>query len=88
MPGEPVSVFRGSGIQEPPEPDPHGDIHLELPIVRKWKPGTIPPEGILSWTVTVPAGAPPGKEFYLQALAGRWSDPGSKLTNFMIVRVE
>jgi hypothetical protein len=88
LPGMPVKVFLGSGVADPPVATPHGFRYIALPIKNRWSPGSIPATGIFNWSVTVPAGAPSGKAFPLQALVGPAGDPNSPLTNLMVLEVE
>lgn len=87
-PGKPVKLFRSSGIQDPPQSTPYGDLYLQLPFKEKWSLGNVPATGVLFWDVTLPSGLNPGAEFYLQALVGAVGGPTSKITNHMTLTVE
>lgn len=85
--GEPVLLGRGPGFQDPPQPTMHGDLHLAWPITR-YGPGIIPAENILVAPAAVPAWCLPGDQHAFQALIGPEGQPGSILTNHVIVEVE
>jgi hypothetical protein len=86
-PSAPVTLALGSGILDPPQPTPYGNLYLALPLVR-FNPGTIPASGILFCPATVPATWIPGEEKPLQALVGPPGNPGSTLTNLLNLMVE
>lgn len=88
MPGDPVMLALGSGIQDPPQSTQYGDLYLIMPPVWKGSVGAIPPSGILDLEMTVPSGWSPGQKKPFQALVGPQGDPASKLTNLMVLEIE
>jgi parallel beta-helix repeat protein len=85
---KPVALGMSTGIQDPPQPTPHGDLHLKLPLVGFWPVGSIPSSGVLALPVTVPVAWKTGDRMYFQALFGNWGFPSSRLTNLMVFEVE
>jgi hypothetical protein len=84
----PVLLGLGSGIQNPPQSTMYGDLHLELPLLKLWPLPNIPGTGVLIFPATVPLSWSPDAEYPFQALVGPLGDPGSALTNLMILTVE
>lgn len=83
-----VTLYLGSGIQDPPQPSAHGDIYLELPVVASWNLGKTQATGIVTLTTTVPLTWNPGEEYPFQALIGVWGDPYTQFSNLMVLHVE
>jgi len=83
----PVTLALGSGIQDPPQSTPYGDLYLLLPPVRTFNLGAIPSNGILTYPGTVPPSWQSGDEYPFQALLGLLA-PSSVLTNLMVLTVE
>jgi len=77
----PVTLGLGSGIQDPPQPTPYGDLHLQIPIIRIPMPD-IGSDGLSVMSGTIPGSWLPGEEYPFQALAG------SELTNLTLLAVE
>jgi hypothetical protein len=86
-PGFPAFLGLGTGIQDPPQSTPHGDLWLKMPLAKSWQLGAIPWTGILSITKNVPSGWPSGSQHPFQALIGTWGGTAT-LTNLMTLRVE
>jgi hypothetical protein len=84
----PVMLALGSGIQDPPQQTPYGDLYLVLPPLFMANIGTIPPEGILIYPATLPGFWSPADQHPLQALIGAPGNPSSMLTNLQILTVE
>jgi len=83
----PVELALGSGIQDPPQVTPYGDLYLVLPIEDSWQFGTIPSNGILAAPTTLPTTLLPGEVYPFQVLLGPYS-PGSVLTNLLVMTIE
>ena len=77
----PVTLGLGSGIKDPPQSTIYGLLYLEPPIYRL-SLGTIPSNGILTWSTVVPNDWNSGEQYPLQALVG------VKLSNLMVLTVE
>jgi len=76
-------------IKDPPVATPYGDLYLELPPIWNKNLGAIPsPDGVLLVPVLIPAGAPPGYLFPLQALIGPLGGTSTRLTNLVMIFVE
>jgi len=88
FPGMPVTLFLGSGIQDPPYNTQYGLFHLIWPTPWSSTIGTTQPNGFLVFPTYVPASWNVGDEKPLQALVGPWNDPATRLTNLLIFRVE
>jgi hypothetical protein len=84
----PVTLALGSGVQDPPQPTPYGDLHLVLPPIFKANLGAIPASGVLAYPATVPLFWSAGDQHPLQALIGPLGNPGSVLTNLLVLTVE
>ena len=82
----PVTLALGSGVQDPPEPTPYGDLYLVGPF-QQFDIGKVPAGGILGVIVTVPLSWSTGEEYPFQALLGSLS-PRSELTNLMVLEVQ
>jgi hypothetical protein len=81
----PVTLGLGSGIVDPPLATPYGPLYLALPLKGRWSLGTVPAEGVLVWPAKVPGNLAPGIPCPLQALVGRPGNPGSTLTNLLVL---
>lgn len=88
LPGKPVLLLLGFGIQDPPIPLTYGDLYLPLPISSVYNLGVTPSDGIVIWNVQIPPPLQSGAEFYFQALVGAVGNPESRLTNLLIMVVE
>jgi len=88
IPYFPVALFAGSALHDPPYNTRHGPFHLAWPPVWCGWVGSIPPEGILTVPVTVPAAWSPGSDHPLQALIGPWGNPWTRFTNPDVLQVE
>jgi len=86
-PYAPVTLYLGSGIQDPPQSTPHGDFWLTWPLLWQGNIGTIPGDGVLVLPAMVPSGWSAGSEHPLQALVGQWGGISTKLTNLMTLTV-
>ena len=84
---KPVTLALGSGIQDPPQSTPYGDLYLVLPPLRTFNLGAIPNNGVCVVPAIVPAIWQSGESYPFQALVGPMA-PGSALTNLMILAVE
>jgi hypothetical protein len=83
----PVTLALGSGIQDPPQSTPYGDLYLILPPIRTFNLGAIPSTGLLVYPGTVPTSWQAGDEYPFQALLGPLA-PGSVLSNLLTLTVE
>jgi len=83
----PVTLALGSGIQDPPQSTPYGDLYLVLPPVKTFNLGAIPSTGVSVVPATVPTNWQAGDQYFLQALVGPLA-PGSALSNLMVFTVE
>ncbi len=86
-PAMPVKLVLGSGIQDPPQSTQYGDLHL-LPPYSRFSIGSIPSNGILFVSGTVPASWQTGEQYPFQALVGPLGNPASELTNLMPLVVQ
>ena len=84
----PVMLALGSGIKDPPQTTPYGYLYLVLPPVKTFILGQVPGSGVLVRPATVPTSWQTGQEQPFQALIGPIGNPGSVLTNLMIMKVE
>jgi len=87
-PGSPALLALGTGIQDPPQSTPHGDLWLTMPLAKSWQLGAIPYTGILTMSATVPSGWPFGSLHPFQALVGPWGGVATRLTNLHVLVVE
>jgi hypothetical protein len=87
-PGFPALLALGTGIQDPPQATPHGDLWLTMPLAKSWRLGAIPNTGILTMPTIVPSGWPSGSTHPFQALVGRWGGGATRLTNMLLLEVE
>jgi hypothetical protein len=87
-PYEPVLLGLGSGVQDPPQSTPYGDLYLEMPLLQQWFLGTIGADGVLIFNAKVPLSWNPGDQRPFQALVGPLGNPSSELTNLLMVTVE
>jgi len=85
--GEPAMLARGGGVQDPPQQTMYGDFFPTWPIVR-YGPRLIPGENIVIEPVVIPSWCRPGDVHVFQALIGLEGDPGSVLTNHVLVTIE
>jgi len=83
-----VVLFLGSGIADPPYNTQHGDFWLIWPPLWQGSIGTVPGNGIIVLSTTLPTGWTPGSEHPLQALVGPWGGAWTMLTNPMVLTVE
>jgi hypothetical protein len=83
----PVTLAIGSGIQDPPQPTPYGNLYLLLPTLWRGNLGSIPSNGVLVYPGTVPTSWQAGDEYPFQALVGPLA-PGSVLSNLIVLTVE
>ncbi len=77
----PVTLGLGSGIQDPPQSTPYGDLYLQFPILRRLPMPDIGSDGLSALTASVPGYWLPGEQYPFQVLAG------SELTNLMVIEV-
>jgi hypothetical protein len=77
----PAILLIGSGVQDPPLPTPFGDFFLEFPIVAL-PLGTIPGDGLLAVTATIPPTVPVPLPVFQQAFVR------DRLTNLSVVLVQ
>jgi hypothetical protein len=68
-------------------PTPCGDLYLAYPY-RLITLGTVPSSGVLVVNKKVPGVWNVGDEQPFQALVGPFGNPGSVLTNLMVLQVE
>jgi parallel beta-helix repeat protein len=61
----PVTLALGSGVQDPPQSTPYGDLYLILPPVKTWNLVSIPSNGVRVVPATVP---PPVKTWNLVSI--------------------
>jgi hypothetical protein len=87
-PGFSTLLALGTGIQDPPQATPHGDLWLTMPLAKSWQLGAMPNTGILTMPATVPSGWLPGSQYPFQALVGPWGGSTTRLTNLMNLTVE
>jgi hypothetical protein len=87
-PTAPVTLFLGSGIQDPPFATQHGDFWLNWPPVLQGGIGAVPGDGVLVFTATVPTSWVSGEQHPLQSLVGPWGGGWTRLTNFDTLVVE
>lgn len=87
-PGFPVKLYLGSGLAATPYTTPHGLFYLKWPVVWQGVIGTVPGNGVLVFTVTVPAAWTQYSEHPLQALVGPYGGPFTSLTNYEMLVVE
>jgi len=86
-PAAPVILGHGSGIQDPPQATPYGNLFLDWPIHHAGI-GVINSDGYLDYPWTVFPFWQSGLDHPLQALVGLHSDPSRLLTNLMVLTVE
>jgi len=87
-PAMPVILGVGSGIQDPPLPTNHGDLHLTLPLAAQIPMGSIGSTGLLVFPATVPSTWVPGEAHPFQGLVGSWGGIYTRLTNLMVLVAE
>lgn len=83
-----VQLGLGWGIADPPLPTRHGDLWLKLPLAGVRNPGSIPGDGILTFSVTLPSWLSQGDKLPFQTLVGTWGNTNTLLTNLMVLVVE
>jgi parallel beta-helix repeat protein len=88
IPGLAALLALGTGIQDPPQSTPHGDLWLTLPLAKSWQLGAVPATGILTHTATIPSGWVSGSQHPFQALVGPWGGGATRLTNLLTLTVE
>jgi hypothetical protein len=79
---QPVGLWFGSGVLDPPLPSMWGDWYLDFPIKGPIDLGMIPSSGVLVLDGTVPGSTPAPASFPMQALIG------TELTNLCILEIE
>jgi parallel beta-helix repeat protein len=83
----PVTLALGSGVQDPPQSTPYGDLYLILPFAQTFNLGGVPTNGVLVLSTNVPSSWQSGDEYFFQALVGPQA-PGSVLTNLLCLQVQ
>jgi len=83
----PVTLALGSGIQDPPQSTPYGDLYLGLPLLYSFDIGAISSFGVLDYPATIPSSWISGNEYPLQALVGPYV-AGSELTNLLVLTLD
>jgi len=78
----PLTLGLGSGIQDPPQSTPFGDLYLQPPILMRLQMPAINSDGLSILSGTVPGSWLPGEQYPIQALVG------TELTNLWVVIVE
>lgn len=78
----PVKLAIGSGIQDPPQSTPFGDLWLTLPTMAQFPMPDIGADGLSVLTGTLPGSWSTGSVYPFQALAG------GELTNLIVLVVE
>ncbi|MFH1998025.1 MAG: hypothetical protein ABIK28_00025 [Planctomycetota bacterium] len=79
---DPVWLCVGSGVVDPALNTPFGPWHLDLPLIGPLALTSIPPDGVLPITSTVPLGLIAPAEIPIQALIGE------ELTNLYMLEVQ
>jgi len=87
-PTAPVVLYVGSGIADPPWSTQHGEFWLNWPTWWHGSIGSVPGDGVLVHTATVPSLWPSGSAQPIQALVGNWGGPWTWLTNLEILVVD
>ncbi len=87
-PAAPAMIAFDREIMGAPLPTIHGDFYLPWPPLWYGWIGSVPGNGVLAVTATIPAGWNAGEECFLQGLAGPWGGPLTRLTNPMALVVE
>ena len=88
FPTAPVTLYLGSGLADPPYATQHGDFFLNWPPLWQGGVGTVPADGILTFTASVPSEWTSESRHPLQALVGPWGGPWTWLTNAEVLVVE
>jgi len=83
----PVRILAGTGVRIDPLYTMYGDFYLEGPL-NVFTFGPIPPEGIFTHTATVPVSWASGDAHPFQALVGTWGNPGTELSNLMVLSAD
>jgi len=79
----PLKLGLGSGVQDPPQSTPFGDLWLRFPIRFRLTMPVIDNDGLSVVSGIIPLNWNPGDQRAFQALAG-----GNELTNLMLLTVE
>ncbi len=87
-PGFPVKLYLGSGLAATPFTTAYGLFYLAWPPVWQGNIGTVPGNGVLIFTVTVPTTWTKYSQQPLQALVGPTGGPFTRLTNYTMLVVE
>ena len=87
-PTAPITLYLGSGLADPPYSTQHGDFFLNWPPLWQGSIGTVPGNGVLTISPTVPTTWTPGSEHPFQAFVGPWNGPWTLLTNAEVLVVE
>lgn len=87
-PNKEVLLVLSAGVNDPPIATQYGDLYVVLPFLKSWNLGTIPGEGILILSTTVPPTWSSGEKKYFQALVGPLGNPNSELTNLLVLEVD
>jgi hypothetical protein len=87
-PSMPVVLFFDPDRAIQPVPTQHGFFFLPWPVAWQGVIGTIPNDGILVYSVTVPSGWSTAEDYFIQALVGPWGGGQSVFTNLSILVVE
>jgi hypothetical protein len=81
QPGDPILLFVGSGVLDPPWSTKYGDWYLEFPLIFQGGFGFIPPQGVMSCLLWLSSGTPAPWDIPMQA------GIGGKLTNLCVLEV-
>jgi len=87
-PSAPITLYLGSGIQDPPLSTQYGDLWLNWPPLWQGNIGKVQSNGVLVFSATVPTSWMSGSEQPLQALVGPMSGPWTRLANLEVLVVE
>jgi len=87
-PSAPITLYLGSGITDPPYSTQHGDFWLNWPVLWQGRIGTVPGNGVLVYSATVPSGWTTGSAHPLQALVGPWGGGYSRFSNLMTLEID
>ncbi len=86
-PDAPVRLCQGNSLATP-QASKYGDFHLQRPLVNLWNLGTIPSNGVLILSVTIPDFWDAGDSFHFQSLVGNFGGAYTRLTNVLDIVVE
>ena len=84
----PVLLALGSGVLEPPLVTPWGDFFLSPPLLLTANLGSLPPEGVVTHKITIPASSVPGTRYPFQAILGTAGNPALRLSNLLEIVIE